>query len=100
MRDFGRGSMLNNLNIKPHNIVFSYTTPEDYYMDRIIMLEDIENLECGTYLLLEGGHCSCYDFDDTEWCATVYTKDELKKLANAEYNKNSKFWNMVKCYFN
>ncbi|HBF4616133.1 TPA: hypothetical protein KOO48_001928 [Clostridioides difficile] len=51
-------------------------------------------------MLLEGCHCSCYGFDETEWSATVYTKEELIKLSNVDYNRKSKFWNMVLNYFN
>lgn len=99
MRDFGKGSTLNNLGLKPHNILFSYTTPQDYEMGRYILVEDIEGLEWGEYLFLEGWHCSCYDFDETEWTATAYTRDELIKLARADYNKKDKLWNMILNYF-
>lgn len=98
MRNFGVGSMLNNLKVKPHNIVLAFTTPIDYEMSRYILLEDVEGLEYDEYLLLEGHHCSCYDFDESEWEATAYKRGELLTLANAPYNEDDRFWQMVKLY--
>ncbi|MDI0267863.1 hypothetical protein QIW52_17875 [Clostridioides difficile] len=92
--------MLNDLKLNPHNVLLSYTIPEDYEMGRSMLLEGVSSLSYNEYLLLEGGHCSCYGFDETEWSAIVYTKEELIKLANANYNRESKFWNMVLNYFN
>lgn len=66
--------------IKPHNIVYAATTKPDYEMNRLILLEDMPETVYGEYVLVEGYHCSCYDFDDTKWEATVYTKEELGKL--------------------
>jgi hypothetical protein len=92
---------LNNLEVKLHNIVLTHTSNLDYEMERIMLLEGIVGLkEYDEYLLLEGFHCSCYDFDDSKWEAMVYDKKELLSLANAEYNKNNQFWKMVKSYFN
>ncbi|HBF4616132.1 TPA: hypothetical protein KOO48_001927 [Clostridioides difficile] len=48
--------MLNDLNLKPHNVLFSYTTPEDYDMGRSMLLEGVSPLSYNEYLLLEG----CY----------------------------------------
>lgn len=98
MRDFGKGKILNDLNIKPHNIIITYTEVDCYDESRCILLHDIEGLGYDEFLVLEGGHCSCYGFDETEWSATVYKDDELKTLANAPYNEKSKFWQMVKSY--
>ena len=80
------------LKIMPHNIVVAWTSEPDYEMSRIILLENGYD----EYVVLEGGHCSCYDFDETEWDATVYETGELIKLANADYNQNDKFWQLVK----
>lgn len=76
------------INIQPHHIVTADTTPPDYEMSRRILLE----LSYDEYVILEGHHCSCYDFDDTEWEAIEYTRDELKKLSNASYNIDDNFW--------
>lgn len=66
------------LNTKPHNILFASTSDQDYEMSRLILLEDVE--EYGNYIILEGSHCSCYGFDDTQWEAVQYTEEELKAL--------------------
>ena len=75
----------NKDDIKLHNIVFAYTTPQDYDMERLLLLEDMPNTKYGEYVLIEGHHCSCYDFDDCNWDATVYNMEELKKLLEHIY---------------
>jgi len=95
MRNY-KNERLNKLEMQPYNIVVAGTSEPDYEMSRKILLERLEGLEYGEYVLLDGGHCSCYDFDETEWDAIVYEKEELIKLANADYNQNDKFWQLVK----
>ena len=51
-------------NVKFHNIVIAVTTKPDYEMNRYLLLEDLKDLEYGEFVIVEGGHCSCYDFDD------------------------------------
>ncbi|MGG3890208.1 hypothetical protein [Metabacillus fastidiosus] len=80
------------IDIKPHNIVVAWTSSPDYEMNRMILLE----ISYSEYILLEGWHCSCYDFDETEWEAIKYTEEELRSIANADYNKNNRFWKQVK----
>ncbi len=70
----------NKDDIKLHNILFAYTSPQDYEMERLLLLEDMPNTKYGEYVLIEGFHCSCYDFDECDWNATVYNMEELKKL--------------------
>ena len=70
----------NKTDIKLHNILYSITSPSDYEMERLLLLTDMPNTEYGEYVLVEGSHCSCYDFDETQWEATVYSKEELGKL--------------------
>ena len=82
-----------------HQVVFTYTSPIDYDMSRAILLEEVEGISYDEYLLLDGYHCSCYDFDDTEWTGMVYKVGELKKLARADYNKEDHFWQMISDYF-
>jgi len=81
------------LKIEPSNILFASTSDPDYEMNRIILLEDGYD----EFVVVEGGHCSCYGFDETEWYATGYTGEELKKLANLRC-ENDMFWKMVKKY--
>lgn len=80
------------LKINPHNIVVASTSAPDYEMSRKILL----SYDYKSYILLEGWHCSCYDFNETEWEAIEYTNDEITKLANAPYNEDSMFWKQVK----
>ncbi|MGF9975927.1 hypothetical protein [Viridibacillus arvi] len=82
------------IEIKPHHIFIAHTSEPDYEMSRQILLE----IQYDKYVILEGSHCSCYDFDDTEREAIEYSGEELRKIANAEYNKNDKFWEQVKAH--
>ena len=59
-------------------IILAATSDPDYEMDRTLLVDGYPNW--GDYLIVSGGHCSCYDFDETEWDATSYTEAELKKL--------------------
>lgn len=95
MRNFENANIFKNEGIKPHQILVAITSKPDYEMDKNILLVNIEGLKYDEYLLLEGGHCSCYDFDETDWNGTIYTSDELRRLANADYNKNNIFWKEV-----
>jgi hypothetical protein len=95
MRKYSK-ERLSELELQPFNVMVAETSQPDYEMSRNILLERLKGLEYGEYVLLEGGHCSCYDFDETQWDATVYTREELIKLADAEYNKEDKFWQLVK----
>lgn len=95
MRNFENANRFKNEGIKPHQILVAITSEPDYEMDRNILLTDIDGLEHDEYLLLEGSHCSCFDFDDTDWNGIVYNSDELRKLANSDYNKNNIFWKEV-----
>ena len=88
---------LNNVKIGFHNVLFAYTSPIDYEMNRAFLLEDMPCTGWEEYVLVEGYHCSCYGFDDTRWEATVYDKNEMDKLMEAEqYDKPrqelQKFW--------
>ena len=79
---------LGNFQIEPQHILVAVTSEPDYEMERRILLK----LKYDKYVLVEGSHCSCYGFDDVEWSAIEYTRDELVKLANAKYNIIDRFW--------
>lgn len=83
-----------DIQIEPHHIVVAQTSEPDYEMSRYILLR----IDYGRYVVLEGHHCSCYDFDDTEWHAIEYNRDELSKLATADYNSDSEFWKQVRIH--
>lgn len=64
--------------IMAHEILFTYTSSMDYDMDRLIMLERNNRI-----IILEGSHCSCYDFDDCTWEATefdYYDNENIEKF--------------------
>ena len=88
-------------NVKFHNIVIAVTTKPDYEMDRYLLLEDLKDLEHGEFVIVEGGHCSCYDFDETQWDAIKYTKEELIKIAkdrvlnNCWHSEEKQFYKLV-----
>lgn len=98
MRNYENANEFKKIGLKPHQILITTTSYPDYEMTRKILLNYSvdDSLEWGEYLLLEGYHCSCYDFDETDWVGTVYTRAELIKLSNAEYNIDSIFWKQVK----
>lgn len=90
---------LNKNNIKLHNILYAVTSPNGYEMYRYLLLEDMPDTKWDEYVVVEGFHCSCYDFDDTKWEAIKYTKEELVKLAEVKVNEN--FWDKTeKCLYN
>lgn len=91
---------LNKLALMPHNIEFCYTSEQYYEMQRIIIITGIDGLQYDEYLVLEGGHCSCYDFDETDWDGVVWERAEFRKLAEIKSKtehdkKEQKFWEIV-----
>jgi hypothetical protein len=73
-------------NLKPANILFAITSTQDYSMDRTIL---IENLDPYDYIILTGCHCSCYGFEETEWEASTYNEEEIKKLSYTTWKTGS-----------
>lgn len=95
--------------IKVHNIVIALTSKPDYDMTRYYLLEDVVydsnlKLKYDEYIVADGFHCSCYDFDDTEWEFIKYTKEELLKIADDRINNDywyveeKEFYKLVKNY--
>lgn len=81
-------NLKNKTDIKMHNVLFATTTEKDYEMARLILLEDMPDTNYNEFVLVEGYHCSCYDFDETEWDCIKLTRDELEKmLENVEDNE-------------
>lgn len=69
----------NKTDLKMHNILFCTTSEVDYSMERLMLLENMPDSE-HTYILVEGSHCSCFDFDECIWYAIELNQDELIKL--------------------
>lgn len=90
--------------IKFHNIVIAITSKPDYEMNRWLLLEDLNGLKYNEYVIVEGYHCSCYDFDDVNWDAIKYTEEELLKIVedriskNDYYNEETRFYELVRDY--
>lgn len=73
-------NLKNKDDIKMANILFATTSERDYEMLRLILLENMPDTKYDEYVLAEGGHCSCYDFDETEWDCIKVTEEELNKI--------------------
>lgn len=65
--------------IRLTDVVLVATSDPGYSMTRTILVENYP--EYGQYCLIQGGHCSCYGFDETTWAATIYDAEELAALA-------------------
>ena len=78
--DMEKYNLKNKTVIKMLNVLFATTSERDYEMERLLLLEDMSDTEYNEFVLVEGYHCSCYDFDETNWDCTKLTKDELNKL--------------------
>lgn len=73
-------NLKNKSDIKMHNVLFATTSEKDYEMKRLLLLEDMPDTNGDEFVLVEGYHCSCYDFDETNWNCTKLTRNELNKL--------------------
>ena len=72
----GRGLLAS---VPVDRIVAVVTSAPDYEMSRLVYVEDWP--EYDDHSVIDGGHCSCYGFEDTEWTGTTYTRDELRVAA-------------------
>lgn len=95
MKNYQKANDLKDIGIKPHQIAFATTSELDYEMSRTIILEDVKDMDGHRYLVLEGYHCSCYDFDESQWEGTLYTTEELITLINNSHRRKHKFWQEV-----
>jgi len=62
-----------------HAIALAATNEEPYSADRVLIAVDWPEL--ADYTVISGSHCSCYGFDEVQWDAIVYTRNELRKVA-------------------
>lgn len=69
--------------IKALEILFASTSDPEYEMDRVILLDRGIKVDevWHEYILIDGGHCSCFGFEEVEWTVIAYTREELKRLA-------------------
>lgn len=92
------------------DIVVASTSMPDYEMDRIMLIDDRYKFEYDdmgelnwikeAYIIAEGSHCSCYDFDETVWEFIAYTREELIRLCKARISDFEGKWvNHRLCYF-
>lgn len=91
--------------IETWRIVCAAQSEPDYSEDRQILLyggNEGDYHGDGPFIVLDGGHCSCYDWEEVEWYATEYTRDEILRLAKSKatgdgcYSKSERvFWEMV-----
>jgi len=93
------------ITIDTWRIICAAQSEPDYSEDRQILLYGGEAGDYhgdGPFVVLDGGHCSCYDWEEVEWYATEYTYDELMTLAHSKVSGNGcysktelEFWRMV-----
>lgn len=82
-----------------HKILFCITSPIDYEMERIFILEGDKYDE---YIMVEGSHCSCFDFDESIWDATLFESSEelIKVLKENHWGNRREIYNYMKYYLN
>ena len=71
--------------IEPWRIICAAQSEPDYSEERYILIyagDGINDYYDKGYILLEGWHCSCYDWPEVDWDATYYEEDELLKIAD------------------
>lgn len=86
--------------IEPWRIICAAQSEPDYSEYRSILIYGGERPYEDSYILLTGGHCSCYGWEEVGWGAVEYTKGEVMKLAEANITDchdlyERRFWNMV-----
>ena len=73
--------------IRTWRIVCAGQSRPDYNEERLVLLyagDEPSTWDGSEFMLLEGDHCSCYDWNDVQWDAVVYTLEELEKLSAAK----------------
>lgn len=88
--------------IKAWRVICAAQSEPDYSEGRQMLLYAGENPFRDEYMVLDGGHCSCYDWQDVDFDAVVYSKEELDKLSASKigdgcYCESERtFWAMVR----
>lgn len=88
--------------IEPWRIICAAQSEPDYSEERYILIYSGENVWDDVYAVIEGGHCSCFSWNDVEWDGVEYGRDELLKLAESKIGDSGwycraeqRFWKMV-----
>lgn len=86
--------------IEPWRIICTSQSEPDYSEDRWMLIYGGEEIWDDAYVVLEGGHCSCYDWQEVQWDAVEYKRDELVQLAmknsrSGHYVAERRFWKLV-----
>lgn len=96
---------MKDIEVRLDNVIVAFTTPPEYEMSRYFLLEGEYKKHEGRwqdhYIVVDGFHCSCYNFDETEWTAIEYPESELETLSKADYKVNSdegSFWEQVRIH--
>lgn len=80
--------------VPSYKVKFAATIEDDdYEEERIYVIEDCPNHS--SFTIAVGEHCSCFGFDDTEWDATVYDKEEFIKVISGWLNYGSKLEKII-----
>lgn len=94
---------MKDIEVRLDNVIVAYTTQPEYEMNRYFLLEGEYRQHEGRYqhhyIVVDGYHCSCYNFDETDWTAIEYPESELETLAQADYNYEgdvAPFWKQVR----
>lgn len=89
--------------IEPWRIICAAQSEPDYGEERYMLIyagDRSDDYYGKGYILLEGWHCSCYDWPEVDWDATHYEEDELLKIAdmrkrNPSDNAERRFFMLV-----
>lgn len=87
--------------IEPWRIICAMQTEPDYDEERFMLIYAGDNVYDDRYALIEGSHCSCYDWNDTEFHGTEYTRKELETLYKNKdenafwYNAERRLWKLI-----
>lgn len=89
--------------IEPWRIICAAQSEPDYSEERYMLIyagDRSDDYYDKGYILLEGWHCSCYDWPEVDWDATHYEEDELLKIAdmrkrNPSDNAERRFFMLV-----
>ena len=92
--------------IETWRVISAWQSEPNYSEDKMLLVDLGENdggyVIDHRYVLIEMGHCSCYDWPDADPCATEYGEDELVALAKSKldgsgcyYKSEPLFWRSV-----